>query len=225
MQTLSTGLDSWVTARVDAPLVPYVTYALQVLMAADGPNMCSCEGRDWTTVTEFTVGPDEDHRAPSFEGLDGLSYDDPPSPGPCGGSDDVPVVARFHPGSDDSRDELRYDIYVDGELMQRFVPFEPGYALPDHALVLDCADFYGGADRVPPGGMLEIRAVDVAGNESAQHGAVRLASSCEVAEAAGDGCALSPRRAGGAFAPLALGALGAWLGLAIWRRRGRRGGL
>jgi hypothetical protein len=94
---------------------------------------------------------------------------------------------------------------IDGEIAERYVPLRPSSRRAGSQLSLDCsASAPGAGTAISPGASLELRAIDLAGNESSDNGAFNLASSCEAAERAAAGCAFSRRPTG---MPLLLGAL------------------
>ncbi|HWO12264.1 MAG TPA: hypothetical protein VNN80_22365, partial [Polyangiaceae bacterium] len=67
------GLQAWVVAEPPEPLAPDTTYALQ-LQLVGGVETCGCGAREWTTVTTFTTGDADDQEAPTFAGIERVSY-------------------------------------------------------------------------------------------------------------------------------------------------------
>jgi hypothetical protein len=154
---------TWVVAHPVEPLTADTAYALQVLK--EEASGCVCDPQQWATVSSFTTGGDEDDTAPTFAGLERVEYREQRS-GPilCGDDDFVPAHATFAAAIDTST-ELRYNVYVDGELAIPYVDMTPGGL----AFNVDCegAGLLGGATLVRPGAEVEVRAIDLAGNESA----------------------------------------------------------
>lgn len=169
--------QTWMIARHVEPLAADTSYALQLLLG--GGEACSCEGREWTTVATFTTGPDEDDAKPAFEGLEEVAYGARASDSSdCGASDRVPVNAGFTPAVDASPG-LRYNIYVDGEIANRNVDLEQARQRGGEIFV-DCGSAsLSTRTDVLPGAALEVRAVDLAGNESAPSQAITLAAVCQ----------------------------------------------
>jgi hypothetical protein len=145
-----------------------------------------------------------------------------------------------HLGTPTARSGLRYNIYVDGVLRQRYVSaWTPG---PAPEIDVQCTVAPGTGALLSGGSQVEVRAVDLAGNESAAHAPFVLSATCQaqvddadlassesapdaaptlpVARPAESGCALLPGMQG-----RTRGALWAWslasFGLALRARRAR----
>jgi len=170
--------QTWMVARHIEPLAADTSYALQLLLGG-GVEACSCEGREWTTVAAFTTRSDEDDVRPAFAGLDELRYDNRSiSSSDCGESDRVPVSAWYTPAGDMSPG-TRYNIYVDGELANRYVDLEQASARGGEIFV-DCgSSSLSTATDVPAGAAIEVRAVDLAGNESPPRDPIAVAAVCD----------------------------------------------
>lgn len=168
--------EAWVVARHAEPLAANTTYAVQVLLSEVG-DPCSCEGREWTTISSFTSGEAEDHEEPTFTGIDTVEYGERlEKGGPCGPDTDVtpviPVFLSFAPVTDVASE--RYNIYVDGQISRPYVQrigSEYGH------LYVTCGALLA---YMAPGARVEIRGVDLAGNESPPNTPLTLDVTCEL---------------------------------------------
>jgi hypothetical protein len=229
----ASAYQTWMVARHVDPLAANTRYALQLLLG-DGIEACRCDGREWTTVAAFTTGESEDDEGPAFAGLEAVDYGARTvGSSDCGEGDRVPVSATFTPAGDMSPG-MRYNIYVDGEIAKRYVDLEQALARSGEIFV-DCgSSSLSTATDVPAGAVIEVRAVDLAGNESAPNDDITIAAVCDdggnldhlddgredgaeaaAPAAAASGCTLSHEPG---VAPLALGAL-AMLLAGLRRRR------
>jgi hypothetical protein len=177
----------WMAARSEQLLAAGTEYELQVLM---GPAKDACaETREWTTVSHFRTTHEVDDEAPEFGGIASLSYGTRRhSGGTCGGTDWIPITPSLMEVHDASA-LTHFNVYVDGEITQRFVPSLVYETVP--LLSIDCS-LVSDYRLIPPGSALEVRAVDLAGNESAP-GAVFDVAQCGEHGAIYDqtGCSLS----------------------------------
>lgn len=207
--------DWWLMARPDQRLAPDTEYELQVLVGAAG-DACAV-GRDWTTVSRFTTAAEVDTDAPEFDGIATLSYGARQRSGGCASADWIPITPALSEPRDASP-VMHFNVYVDGELNRRFLPsLEPSPTTAPQ-LAIDCS-LVKGAGSIQPGADLEVRAVDLAGNESAP-GAVFDVAQCGERGATYDedmGCSLSRRSSSAWSALLALPLL-----LLLRSRRGCR---
>ncbi|HVZ32602.1 MAG TPA: hypothetical protein VG963_09260 [Polyangiaceae bacterium] len=172
----------WVTAKPAEQLLPNTSYTLQVEEGLTAGS-CSCGEDVWVKATSFTTGLEPHVGAPEFSGLNRLRSGTPGQgfTGGCTETNVVPVTLEL--GMPETRSGLRYDIYVDGVLRQRYVsPSSPGQ------IETQCTTASGSGALLDGGSQVEVRAVDLAGNESAAHAPLKLTATCE--EEAG--CALSP---------------------------------
>jgi hypothetical protein len=164
---------AWLVAEPSSPLQPSTHYALQgYRLATDGT--CSCDGTpDWMTVSEFTTGTSTDTQQPVFAGAQALEATQAMrSSNDCGMTFGFNVKPAVTPGSDDSGD-LSYQLYVNGELARRYV------GDPEQALFVTCdGNTPFGAGLLRPMDLIELRAVDVAGNLSEAHTPVQVPAGC-----------------------------------------------
>jgi hypothetical protein len=171
-------LQAWVVAKHVEPLAANTTYAVQVLLdELRGP--CSCDGREWTTVSSFTSGEAEDHEPPTFTGLSSVEYGERfELGGSCGDSSDVtpviPVFLRYLPVAD-LAPAPRYNIYVDGQISRRYVQQIGTDQLGE--LFVSCGAIQA---YIAPGSSVEIRGVDLAGNESPPNTPIIMDVTCEL---------------------------------------------
>lgn len=190
----------WVVARPAESLAAGSEYALQLQL--DRTSACE-DTRDWVTVSTFTTGEALDDEAPDFAGVfevnprERVIREDM-----CQGSlDYVPLVVDLHPLADASRD-TRYNVYVDGEPHQRLLSSLVSEVYP--VLALDCRATATAPVSLVPGSTLEVRAVDLAGNESAAMPPWALPDLCSAtsADADLDSAADAGSETYGVFAPV-----------------------
>ncbi len=171
---------AWLVAKPADPLLPNTSYEAQARLGA-GDDVCGCQEREWTTITAFTTGSSVDDTAPAYAGLPALVYGDYAyEAGPCGSINHVPAW----PGVDDTLDQpegTRYNVYVDGRLEKPFV--QSLWGSPAVAeLLVDCGSSQlHFQSRLSPGKTLEIRAVDLAGNESSPNAPIEVPDVCRLA--------------------------------------------
>jgi hypothetical protein len=164
-------LEAWVIAKHVEPLAADTSYAVQLLLAP-GQEACGCDGREWTTVSSFTSGEAEDHEPPTFTGIDSVAYGERAQGwSTCGSSDLIPVFLDYTPVTD-VNPAPRYNIYVDGQIASRYV--EQIGSDQYGELFVSCAD----ASAIAPGAGVEIRGVDLAGNESPPNTPLTLDVTC-----------------------------------------------
>jgi hypothetical protein len=214
------GRDSsewWMVARPAETLAAGTEYELQVLLGR-GAGACDAQ-RDWTTVSRFTTGSSVDEGTPVFEGITRLSYGARRHLGDvCGDSDTIAIVPELARVQDESV-LTHYNVYVDGEVRDRFLPSMETQA--GSALNIDCS-LAATRLSILPGSALEVRAVDLAGNESAP-GAVFDVADCGVngAVESMEGCSLSRGGSAGLSPLLGLSLLVLWHGRRMQRRLSR----
>jgi hypothetical protein len=169
--------QAWVVARQPAPLAAETTYELQLLLTGRDP--CASDGREWTTVSSFTTGAVEDHEAPTFARIEDIGYGGFQfSESTCGTVEVIPVLPEFRPASD-AAPAIRYDIYVNGVVAQRYVDLAVSPQNANAAIFVDCGtQSLVTATHVATGDLLELRAVDLAGNESPSNEAIAIEASC-----------------------------------------------
>jgi hypothetical protein len=168
--------EAWAVAKPAAPLLANTEYHLQVRRGdAYGGDF---EGADWTTVSSFTTGSAADNEAPLFSGADSFRYGDLiDTSSDCGAFKAIPAVPHAIPATDTSPG-LRYDIYVNDVLERRYVE-NLGTLNESSAVYVNCGTTALGTDTlVTPGARVAVRAVDIAGNESAPNAAVEISVSC-----------------------------------------------
>jgi hypothetical protein len=169
--------ETWAISQPAEPLAADTSYEVQVSL--DPRDTCSAGGSEWTTVSTFTTGADDDHEAPSFAGLDHVSYGERlAGSSDCGDSDGIPVHPEFRRASD-SAPATRYNVYVGGDIAQPYVDLDASRELANAAIFVDCGSTSLHTNTaVAPGDLLELRAVDLAGNESPSNQAVSVEASC-----------------------------------------------
>jgi hypothetical protein len=169
--------EAWVIAQHVEPLAALTTFAVQILLG-EGRDPCRCEALEWTTVSSFTSGTDEDHEAPTFTGLDSLEYGERlQSSNSCGGSDQISVFPEFSPVTD-TTPAPSYNIYVDGQIAQRYVE-ELDFGQYGQ-IVVECGpSALTTLTAVTPGASVEVRGVDLAGNESPPNTPLTIEATCD----------------------------------------------
>jgi hypothetical protein len=175
--------ETWAISQPAEPLAPDTTYEVQV--SRNPRDACSVGGLEWTTVSTFTTGEEEDHEAPSFAGLDDLSYGERVAgDSDCGGRDVIPILPGFRQASDGAP-ATRYNIYIDGDIAQPYVDLDASRELANASIYVDCGSMALNTNTaVAPGDVLELRAVDLAGNESPSNEAISIEASCAALPAA-----------------------------------------
>lgn len=192
--------DGWFIGAASEQLAPNTRYEVQRrLEPAENP---AGKGSEWFTVSSFDTGASADHEAPSFAGITALAYGDTVRhwSDQCGSSRDVvEVEPRFEAATDTpavspgvtagrARDgvespALRYNVYLDGVLAVPY--FMDLLHDPWGEIVVDCAAQQLQIDSViTTASTIEVRAVDLAGNESPAHPALALDLTCSFAESA-----------------------------------------
>lgn len=179
LQHRQQAAQAWLVAKPPELLEPNTDYAVE-LRLGPGDDACRCDQLQWTRVAAFTTAASEDASPPEFAGLQTLKYGPrAQSASDCGESDGVGAVPG--PEFTEATDEyagVRYDVYVDGMLENRFIPAPDGQTFGAE-LVVDCGSTALNTQTVfLPGSRVELRAVDVAGNESAPHTPVEVADVC-----------------------------------------------
>lgn len=190
--------EGWLVVKPPEPLLPETRYEL-ALRASLG-DACSCESV-WTTVSSFETDAASDVRPPSLSGSREASYGDrETSTNNCGTMDGVPLVTVL--GLADDFQGARYNIYVDGELTSPYRDRVTANA-EGAEIYVDCGTTaLSTATRVEPGANVEIRAVDLAGNESAPGDALSVPDKCAQSSGSGSGsdsdsgCSLSASHPG-----------------------------
>jgi hypothetical protein len=169
--------EAWTIAKHVAPLAANTVFAVQLLLG-EGREPCRCEALEWTTVSSFTSGAAEDHEPPTFAGLDSLEYGERlQGSNDCGGSDLIYVFPEFSHVSDDGP-APRYNIYVDGQIAQRYVE-ELDFDQYGEIFV-DCgSSSLTTLTAVTPGASVEVRGVDLAGNESTPNTPLTIDAACD----------------------------------------------
>jgi hypothetical protein len=168
--------EGWVVAKPQAPLLPNMAYELQLEFGA-GEDVCRCDGREWVTLSTFTSGDWLDDEAPTFSGVTDFTYGSrADGSNNCGSQIGMPAVPSFVPAKDDLP-APRYNLYVDGQLTRRYAAGLGSAAHPE--IYIDCGwSALTTATLLLPGARLEVRAVDLAGNESAPNRALAVNANC-----------------------------------------------
>jgi hypothetical protein len=206
----------WLVARPTEPLAANTEYSIQ-LELGPGRDPCGCNARDWVSVGTFTTGAGVDEGAPEFAGITRLSYGERVDHEDIcgnGGGALVPATPTFEPASDDSP-LIRYDVYVNGELDERFVQTPGGTQVP---MSVNCASSaVSTLTALTPGSLVEVRAVDLAGNSSGPNQSVLVEDVCApVPPTKAAACAFTASPA------TARGAWGVWAALVACGVRSRR---
>jgi hypothetical protein len=210
--------EGWLVVKPPEPLLPETKYELELHAVRD--DACAFEG-DWTRLSSFETDSASDVRAPRLTGSPQLSYGDRETGTTnCGTTDGVPVVTVL--GLDDDFQGARYNVYVDGELAG---PYRDGVTASGEGaeIYVNCGTTaLSTAIQVAPGARIEIRAVDIAGNESAPGEALSVPDKCRPSSdsSTDSGCSLTRVRAlswSDALWPLAL-----FAGVARRSRRSRQ---
>jgi hypothetical protein len=170
--------EAWVIAKHVEPLAANTGYAVQVLIG-EGQDSCRCDTLEWTTVSSFTSGAAEDHQPPTFVGVESLEYGERNQGSTtCGDSDQIEVFPEFTPVID-AAPAPRYNIYVDGQSSKRYVE-ELDFGTYGEIFV-DCgSSSLTQRTAVSPGASVDIRAVDLAGNESPPNTPLTIDVTCEL---------------------------------------------
>lgn len=163
--------EAWFVARPDASLSPDTAYELQVNLAERFHYVCPAPA--WTTVSRFTTGSGADADPPEFGGATAVTVGDyVDSENTCGNYLGFPLDVELASARDDAPD-LRYVVYADGERVAR--------SLRDlDSLFVDCGVTMVTTSRLlEPGAAIEVRAVDLAGNESSAGTALTVDATCD----------------------------------------------
>lgn len=113
-------MQTWAVAQLDQPLLANTSYEVQ-LQGGSAIYHCSCEEREWTTVSTFVTGDAPDDTAPTFSGIGAVRYGELlESASSCGQSKVISVTPEMVAPSDDSR-HLYFNVYVDGALEKGYV--------------------------------------------------------------------------------------------------------
>jgi hypothetical protein len=188
--------EGWFVAKSPEPLLMNTRY--DVYLDVLRGDACTCES-DWTSVASFTTAAEPDVRAPERLELSELEFGERQTgTSNCGTTDLIPLAPELESISDDFPG-ARYNVYIDGALAG---PYRESVVADDEgapAIYLDCGT---GAlihsVLVRPGANLEIRAVDLAGNESPPSSPARVPDRCSASsdvESSG-GCSVSAVHAG-----------------------------
>jgi hypothetical protein len=168
---------TWLVGSLASPLQPDTKYALQLMLSNPGEDACACLNSpdyevQWTTVSTFTTAAGPDEEPPVFLGVSsfeaGQRFD---TEGPCGSPTGVELIPEFVPPA---AADLRYNVYVDGVLTSRYVR----NLMPAQTVSALLCGVSGGLHNqtvVSAGSRIEIRVVDMAGNESAANEPVLIA--------------------------------------------------
>ena len=197
--------EGWFVVRPPEPWLPNTRY--EVFLDVLRGDACTCES-DWISVASFTTGSEPDRQAPDKLELFGIAYGERlTGTSNCGTTDLIPLTPELGSISDDFPG-ARYNVYVDGVLSG---PYRESVVLDGEgapAIYLDCgAGALTHSILVRPGANLELRAVDLAGNEAAPSEPIRVLDRCAantgVEASGGKGCSFA--------APLGGPAGGFWL--------------
>lgn len=216
---------AWLMAKPGEELLPDMQYELQMLLASNNSDVCDCRDRQWTTVSAFITGEATDEEAPLFAGITEISFGDRiDSDTDCGRTNGVPILSEAVAATDDSLG-VRYNIYADGQLIKSYAP-DLGTAQRTQIFASCDSTGLNSWAEIDPGAMLEVRAVDLAGNESEENPPLLVDDKVCSPSSSGDappveqtdtkGCSVSvANRADGSGVLLSL------LALIFLRRRGR----
>jgi hypothetical protein len=174
----SSADGAWLVAKTEESLAPDSTYQLQLELGADA-EPCSCEERQWTTVSTFSTGANADLERPLFYGVKSISY------GPLGeffqgcslfkglyGSPEIDAAT-------DSSSGIRYNLYIDGAVSRQFLEEDSAHGASLDFFVF-CPVQGSTEGLVPqPGAKIEVRAIDIAGNESLPTDPLEVTAGCE----------------------------------------------
>lgn len=182
------------TARSSEPLAASTRYEIQRRFDPTNDISRAAGNVEWITISRFETGTAADLDAPSFAGITALQYGTTVDHwAGCGSRDAIELEPSFEPASDTSvvsggvtilgsaSPALRYNVYVDGALA---VPYYMDLLHdPFGEMFVDC-----GAQALQVAGLItsatniEVRAVDLAGNESPPHAALGVDLTCTFAE-------------------------------------------
>ncbi len=198
------GSQAWIVAKPSTLLLPHTTYDVQVDVDLFGA--CTSDMGSWRTVSTFTTGSESDTLPPDFAGVRAFSYGDPVEQNTdCGFFKAVGVLPDA-PLPTDSSQDIRYHIYVDGVLAIRYVE-SIGGVTDSPVLSVDCGSDSPPTLSLPSDAQVEVRAVDVAGNESGANSPIQVAARCDPTEQSDEPtCSVTtaPRQKSGVFAALIL---------------------
>jgi hypothetical protein len=187
--------DHWLVVKPPEPLLPNTAYRLELNVGLGG-FACSCEGK-WTSFSSFTTGADVDAGDPELGNVSALGFGERQTGNSdCGTQDLIPVLPDLDTANDDSPG-VRYNVYVDGVLASPFVENVIANEEGSPEIYLNCGtSALINATLVEPGSLIEIRAVDLAGNESPPTSPVRVPDRCNASSDvdSSGGCSLSAVR-------------------------------
>ena len=184
----------WFVARPDEPLTASTRYQVQRRFDPMNDGALADDDTEWVTISTFETGAATDVDAPSFAGITALRYGETVDHwAGCGSRDVIELEPSFTLASDtfavsdgvtnvgSASPALRYNVYVDGVLA---VPYSIDLLHdPFGEMFVDCgAQALQVATLITPGASIEVRAVDLAGNESDAHDALPLDLYCTVAD-------------------------------------------
>lgn len=170
----------WVVGRPSEALRPQTAYLVQRRLDPRNNGACSCGERVWTTMSTFITGDGPDTEVPRFVGIARLEALARQTGGVCGTVDIRGLEVELAADAEDDHPDVRYHLYVDGELQAPYVEdFEVAVAIDcgTQALTL--------LHMLPEQPAITIRAVDAAGNESPALVPVRLPATCDGDDADG----------------------------------------
>jgi len=176
------AVEVWMVARSAERLRPQTHYDLEVQVGSAGSD-CTCgEAAGWTEVSNFTTGEGDDGAPPTFQGIDRMELSTlVDGSSDCGRTAGFPVEVTFEPADDRSPD-VRYDVYVGGQIAARYV------ASFEYELFVDCgSSALHVATYLSPGARVQVRAVDLAGNASALGPEFVIDADCAAPRGAADG--------------------------------------
>jgi hypothetical protein len=186
--------DTWFIAQPSEPLAPSMRYEIQRRFDPTNDGAVADADDEWVTISTFETGADADLDAPKFSGITGLKYGTTVDHwAGCGSRDVIELEPSFEPASDTSSvsggvttlgsasPALRYNVYVDGVLA---VPYYMDLLHdPFGEMFVDCnAQALQVGPLIATASTIEVRAVDLAGNESPPHVPLALDLDCTFAE-------------------------------------------
>jgi hypothetical protein len=184
--------EAWLIVKPRTSLEPDTRYWVSV-NKTEGEDDC-CRRTDWEGIAAFTTGSESDQEAPEITPVSQLSFlPRSTSTTNCGHTDVVPFVPKPALAADKSGD-TRYNVYVDDELTG---PYRDSLEQDQDGaeLYVECGtDALFTGVLIEPGSQIEIRAVDIAGNESPEGVSIQVPDRCSASpdpEASGDGCSAS----------------------------------
>jgi hypothetical protein len=168
--------QGWFVAKPTQALAPNTVYEVEAEVEESGG--CQCGQGNWHTVSTFTTGSDSDEAPPEFSGVVAFEYGELIQQSTdCGLFKVIPATPDADAPRDSSPD-TRYNVYVDGAIAGRYRKSIVGSGLSPE-LAVDCGSTYlAGPVSFPPAARVEVRAIDIAGNESPQNGSVQVIGTC-----------------------------------------------